>query len=172
MGQAATTDWLQPAAIMNPSNSLGGDINPQQNPYLPLTAPPDTSQAQDQQQPAIPPHLKHQPSRSSNLKRQITDQLLAPSDILEYDRPSKKSKNPGLVSEGMDKRHPSSFQQLEKVPASLLTYKDHSLILLVAGRGDLCNSTAPIQACGPPHIADTFSRSSKGVTAKQANSSP
>ena len=172
MGQAATTDWLQPAAIMNPSDSLGGDINPQQNPYLPLTGPPDTSQAHAQQ-PAIPPHLKHQPTRSSNLKRQITDQLLAPSDILEYDRPSKKSKeNPGLVSEGMDKRHPSSFQQLEKVPACLLTYEDHSLILLVAGRGNICNSTALLQTCRPPHIADIFSRSSKGVTAKQANWSP
>ena len=154
MGQAATTDWLQPAAIMNPSDSLGGDINPQQNPYLPLTGPPDSSQAHAQQ-PALPPHLKHQPTRSSNLKRQITDQLLAPSDILEYDKPAKKSKEYSeLLSQGMDKRHPSSFQQLEKVPASLLTYEDHVLIILIAGRGNLCNSKALPQTCPPPHTAD------------------
>ncbi|KAK0512918.1 hypothetical protein JMJ35_004935 [Cladonia borealis] len=61
----------------------GGDIGPQQNPYLPLTGPPDTSRAHSQEQTAI------------------TDQLLAPSDILEYNKPSEKSKeNPGLVSEG------------------------------------------------------------------------
>ena len=122
MGQAATSDWPQPAAIMNPSNSLGGDINPQQNPYLPLTGPFDTSQAHAHaQQSSIPPHLKHQPTHSSSLKRQITDQLLAPSDLLEYDRPSKRTKEHNdLVSTGMDKRHPSSFQQLEKVAACLL----------------------------------------------------
>ena len=159
---------------MNPSDSLGGDINPQQNPYLPLTGPPDTSQAHAHaQQSSIPPHLKHQPTRSSSLKRQITDQLLAPSDILEYDRPSKKTKeNTELVSEGMDKRHPSSFQQLEKVAACLLIQQDHSLILLVAGRGNLCNSKALPSNCRSAPIADISSRSSKGVIAKQANSSP
>lgn len=122
MGQAATTDWLRPAAVMNPSDSLGGDINPQQNPYLPLTGPPDTSQAHAHaQQHSIPPHLIHQPTHSSNLKRQITDQLLAPSDLLEFDRPSRiTQENLELVSRGMDKRHPSSFQQLEKVAARLI----------------------------------------------------
>ena len=59
------------------------------------------------------PHLAHKPSQSSSLKRQITAQLVAPADILDYERPQKRQRE--LTSEGMDKRHPSSFQQLEKV---------------------------------------------------------
>ena len=115
MGQAATVDWPQPAAVMNPINSLGGNINPQQNPYLPLTQEPGYSQAHAQQLTSSA-HRVHQPIRGSSLRHQITDQLVAPSDILEYDRPTKRTQaNPDLSSQGMDKRHPSSFQQLEKV---------------------------------------------------------
>ena len=62
---------------------------------------------------AFQPRLAHKPSQSSSLKRQITDQLVAPADVLEYERPVKRQKD--LSSQGMDKRHPSSFQQLEKV---------------------------------------------------------
>jgi hypothetical protein len=90
---------------MDPNNSLGGNINPQQNqqnPYLPLGHQDSVNQP-----------LPHQPAQGSSLKRQITDQLVAPSDILEYDRPNKRVKE--YTSRGMDKRHPSSFQQLEKV---------------------------------------------------------
>lgn len=57
------------------------------------------------------------------MKRQITDQLVAPSDILQYERPAKRHKDSNnlntLNSQGMDKRHPSSFQQLEKVYKSI-----------------------------------------------------
>lgn len=60
------------------------------------------------------PHT-HQPSQNT-LKNQITDQLVAPSNVLNYKRPVKKQKSEQLpASQGMDKRHPSSFQQLEKV---------------------------------------------------------
>ncbi|KAL9075967.1 MAG: hypothetical protein Q9161_001361, partial [Pseudevernia consocians] len=60
-------------------------------------------------------HLTHQPSHNS-LKRQITDQLVAPSNVLNYERPIKRQKHEQLpASQGMDKRHPSSFQQLEKL---------------------------------------------------------
>lgn len=70
------------------------NVNPQHNISLPLT---------------------HQPTHNT-LKRQITDQLVAPSNVLNYERPVKRQKPEQLpASQGMDKRHPSSFQQLEKV---------------------------------------------------------
>jgi len=115
VGQAATTDWPQPAATMNPTNPYGGNINPQHNPYLPLT---------------------HQPAQTSSLKREITSQLVAPSDILEYERPAKRQKE--LVSAGMDKRHPSSFQQLEKVCHYEAPHIRNLLTAPTAGRGHLC----------------------------------
>lgn len=62
-----------------------------------------------------PLSLAHQPSHNS-FKRQVIDQLVAPSDVLNYERPVKRQKPVQLpASQGMDKRHPSSFQQLEKV---------------------------------------------------------
>ena len=54
---------------------------------------------------------------SALLRKQILDSLVAPATLLRYKRP-----NPRLGAEvlqnnrsSMDKRHPSSFQQLEKV---------------------------------------------------------
>ncbi|KAL6715566.1 negative regulator of the PHO system [Lecanora helva] len=70
-----------------------GNLNPQVQPFL--------------------PRLHHRPSQGSSLKRQITNQLVAPTDVLEYERPQKRQRD--LTSSGMDKRHPSSFQQLEKL---------------------------------------------------------
>ena len=59
--------------------------------------------------------LIHQSSYNT-LKRQVAEQFLAPSNVLNYERIVKRQK-PELLSAslGMDKRHPSSFQQLEKV---------------------------------------------------------
>lgn len=78
----------------NIGTSSARDINSPNNTSLPLT---------------------HKSSHDT-LKRQITDQLVAPSNVLNYKRPVKRQKPEQLlVSQGMDKRHPSSFQQLEKV---------------------------------------------------------
>ena len=67
--------------------------------------------------------LTRQPSHN-NFNRQVTDQLVAPSDVLNYERPVRRQKPVQLpASQGMDKRHPSSFQQLEKVCHSTLGLK-------------------------------------------------
>lgn len=131
-GSAPNTDWqsnplhpqMDPYSFQQP-----GNLNPQVQPF----------------RPAAPPHrLAHQPSRGSNLKRQITDQLVAPADVLDYDRPVKKKSKRDLTSQGMDKRHPSSFQQLEKVHRSHSRRIEKLLTSFTAGRGNLCNSMNPL----------------------------
>jgi hypothetical protein len=121
VGQAATVDWPGPAATMNPNPPHDGTINPQ---HLSLT---------------------NHPAQSSNPISQIASQLVAPSDILQYDRPVKRDPgNRELVSlggvgnQGMDKRHPSSFQQLEKVCHYIAIHGRVLLTTLIAGRGYLC----------------------------------
>lgn len=67
--------------------------------------------------------LTRQPSHNT-FQRQVIDQLVAPSDALNYERPVKRQKPVQLpTSQGMDKRHPSSFQQLEKVCHTTLELK-------------------------------------------------
>ena len=75
-------------------SSATNNVNSQQDTHLPFSNRPD----------------------QRITKRQILDQLVAPSDILSYQRPVKRLKAEIFHrSHGMDKRHPSSFQQLEKV---------------------------------------------------------
>lgn len=120
MGQAATVDWPEPAATMT-SHSYGGHMNSQRNPYQPNP---------------------QQFSQSSSWKNEATSQLVAPSDILHLERPKQPAHgepNPQLVG-SMDKRHPSSFQQLEKVGHYNHYYSQSMLTAApTAGRGDLCN---------------------------------
>lgn len=151
VGSAPNTDWQQSAhpkmdPYNNPYNNFQhpGSFNPQVQPFRPATAAP-----------APPQRLAHKPSRGSNLRRQVTEQLVAPADVLDYDRPGKKFKDltsKDLTSQGMDKRHPSSFQQLEKVPFPDLCRMEQLLTSYTAGRRNLCNSmtpqTNPAYSCG------------------------
>ena len=79
---------------MNPSNSSAASINLHDNSYLPRARNID----------------------QTSIRHQIADQLVAPSNVLNYQRPVKRQRAEIFYkSSGMDKRHPSSFQQLEKV---------------------------------------------------------
>lgn len=52
-----------------------------------------------------------------NLGHEIVDSLIAPKDVLQHQRPEKRTHSKWYTDRdaNMDKRHPSSFQQLEKV---------------------------------------------------------
>ena len=116
-------------------------INPQHNSSLPPT---------------------HQRSYNT-LKHQIPGQLVAPSNVLDYGRPVKRHIFEQLPSsQGMDKRHPSSFQQLEKVCQCYLhlSSNDHTLMSDVAGRGNVCNGKALVLPLNP--LADTNRQVFKG----------
>ncbi|KAL9132165.1 MAG: hypothetical protein Q9217_000099 [Psora testacea] len=89
-----------------PSQATSTNASQPSKTFLPLTHPPHNPAASSH-----PP-----PADSQGLKRQVTDALVSPSDILKHKRPDKRHKAEILLkSRGMDKRHPSSFQQLEKV---------------------------------------------------------
>ena len=49
----------------------------------------------------------------------IAEQLVSPSSILSVQRPKPQFRRPASLQE-MDKRHPSSFQQLEKASSPKL----------------------------------------------------
>ena len=85
-----------------------------QSAFLPLTQPPHDPYSQVIHQ--NPPQLPLEQPPPNTLKRQIVDSLVSPSDVLRYRRPEKRQRTElAHQSEDMDKRHPSSFQQLEKV---------------------------------------------------------
>lgn len=163
MGQRLALIGTKPLA-MDPDNSQqSGHLNPQVQPFRPAaTAAPVTTK-----------FLAHQPSRGSHLKRQITDQLVAPADVLHYDRPAKRQPKE-LTSQGMDKRHPSSFQQLEKVCCTIHIRRGKMLIVSIAGRGNLRNSMTPPNQTPNWERTDLSlpTRSSKVAIAKPVSSSP
>ena len=83
----------------------------------------------------------HPPRHPSSLKRQISDAFVSPSDFFRYDRPDKRHQpDQHFISIGMDKRHPSSFQQLEKVASNELCRSRLNIAYFaLAWRGDLCH---------------------------------
>lgn len=107
-----TASQSQPASDFHPQNTLP---NPHSQP---------ASQAHPQITFAAPP-LKDSTARPSQAAFEISQQLVAPRNILKPRAPKTKAQAAPQPSASflqstcpMDKRHPSSFQQLEKVALS------------------------------------------------------
>lgn len=100
-----------------PHVASDSDSKDHHHPFLPLISSPLNPHSHtNPQNPLHQASLDQQPP-SDILRRQILDSLVSPSDILQYKRLDKRTRGNPITNQDadMDKRHPSSFQQLEKV---------------------------------------------------------